>query len=195
MPTNMRYSKTITDYCNSYRITPQEAFFGILRAHGCSQEESYSAVFKCDQLKESTVKSRASNLVREKPGLAKLIADLIQQRTAAPVVAPDWETYTAIKERREMKYKGSKKQAQTPDQLEGWNEEEDTAGNLGRIIKGELPRMTGKDKVDTALKYAKLLGVDPEKADTTHYYLPLSCYQCGLYRAEQARKTHRDSNV
>ncbi len=190
----MRYSKTVTDYCNSYRITPQDVFFSILAANGCSRPEAYACAFSCDKLQESTVKSRASNLVREKPAVAKLIADLIQQRTVAPVEAPDWETYKAMSDRGERKYKGTKKEDNNTSSHDGWNEEEDTAGNLGRIIKGELPKMTGKEKVDTAFKYAKLLGVDPEVADTTHYYLPLTCCQCGLYKVHKAQKEAEQNN-
>ena len=181
----MRYSKTITDYCNSYRITPQDVFFAILRAHGCTQAESYAAVFQCDKLKESTVKSRASNLMTEKPGLAKLVADLIQQKTTAPVNPPSWADYPAMQGRGEARYKGSKKKEETAGGLSGWNEEESTAENVERIIKEELPRMTGKEKLDATFKFAKLRGVDPEISNTTHYYLPLSCRQCSLYKAHK----------
>ena len=185
--TLMRYSKTITDYCNSYRIAPNDAFFSILAANGCSRAEAYACAFSAGNLQESTLRSRASLLVREKPGVAKLIADLIQQKTVAPVTPPDWETYNATRNRTEPRYKG-RKPSDIHDPLDGWNEDEGTAENLERIIKGELPRLTGKDKLDAAFKYAKLKGVDPEVAETTHYYLPLSCCQCSLYKQFKEEK-------
>lgn len=190
----MRYSKTITDYCNSYRITPQDAFFAILAANGCSRAEAYACAFACGNLQESTVKSRASTLVREKPGLAKLIADLIQQKTTPPVNAPSWSDYAALQERQEMKYKGTKKGGNESSSLTGWNEDETTAENVERIIKEELPRMTGKEKLDATFKFAKLRGVDPEVSNTTHYYLPLSCHQCALFQRHKVQQEQQNGD-
>lgn len=187
----MRFSKHITTYCNTYRLTPQDVFFAILVAAGCGRSESYGCVFNCLALQEGTLKNRAATLVRDKPALAKLIADLINEKTTAPVNAPDWSDY----KRKPVKStaKGSGKDAIEDDINAGWNDEETTAGNLERIIKGELPNLRGKEKIDAALKYGKLLGVDPETAATTHYYLPLTCYNCEFYKREKGKKEGSDS--
>lgn len=177
----MKYSKTVTDYCNSYRITPQDVFFAILVTNGCARPEAYGCVFNCAGLQEGTLKNRASSLVREKPGLAKLIADLINEKTVPPVSSPDWQTYNAQISRKDPAYKGGKKD-KGDEEFSGWDDEQTASENIQRIIKGELPRIQGKDKADLALKYAKLIGVDPEKTDLVHYYLPLTCCQCELYK-------------
>lgn len=197
----MRLSKTTTDLCNTYRLTAQDVYFAHLAVAGCTRPEAYGAAFNCFSMQEGTLRNKAAQLIREKPGLAKLIADLIQERYHAPTTGPDWETYRQMTTKGGAPAKPGKRartneassdtspssSSQDPDTEQGWSDDESTAENLARIIKGEIRYMRGKEKIDSSLKYAKLIGVDPEVTDTTHYYLPLSCCQCALYLREQGK--------
>ena len=190
----MKYSSKITDLCNQYRLTPKDIAFALLVAGGCKRYEAFAFAFNCLNLQESTLTNKARELIKSKPALSRLLADLEFEKVNPPATVPSWSEYNELKAasattannpKEASRKGGGSKPGEELLSLEGWNDEESAAENLKRIYREELPGLQGREKIDMALKYAKLVGIDPETENSTHYYLPLSCLNCTLYIKHQ----------
>lgn len=161
----MEYTDTIKRLTKDYNLTPQDVFFSILCANGTGRAETFAHIYRPQFLTHSAITNGAAKLVKDKPQILKLIADLKERNKIIPLTA-DLSLSKEIKKKEEA---------------EGWNDNQTTEQNLMRIIKKNLPKLDPKEKVDAARQLAKLLGLKEDVKETPHYYLPLSCNNCRLY--------------
>ncbi|MCM1295417.1 MAG: hypothetical protein NC311_07720 [Muribaculaceae bacterium] len=164
----MKFSPKLKTFCDSYDLRPQEVAVAILHANGLNWSEAFAIVFQTLDDEATTNNNRAMSLLKNRPKIATLDAKLTLELKKNREALELFDRFNA------------KKAASSKDP-DGWDENLSPSKNVEKIFKGEIGGLRGKEKIDAGLKYAKMLGFDVEESDTIHYYLPLTCYQCGLY--------------
>lgn len=159
----MKYSKFTEALKADYLLQPQDVFFSVLVASGCSRAEAYAHIYRPLATSDTVIINAATALIKKKPAIARLIADLELRQTS-------------------KFQKSIPKNNDTQKTRNAWDDSLTAEENLQKIIKGEIGRIEGKDKISASLQYAKLIGVNVDSKETTHYYLPLSCRDCSLYK-------------
>lgn len=160
----MLYSKFITSLCDNYNIKPNDVMFALLVAAGCSEVEAYAHTFRFVHLSEEKICDKLKSYKKSVPGVLSLLLYLSNKRGAH--IAPPLPS---------LPTSGTTGAVDVP---RGWDENLTDTENLEKIIKDEIPKLEGKDKINTALSFVKLRGVDVEKKERLFFYLPLRCDRC-----------------
>lgn len=121
--------------------------------------------------------------------------DYNRQQMLSMTTDTDFNKY--IESRRKALKKGIMKQyTETPDEVGGTDREKIRLMSKEEILQEALQSalslpVNDKNRVEILMKYADLAQMKKEEIkeeDTTiHYYLPLSCKQCSLYKAHKAK--------
>lgn len=171
----MKFSPKLKTLAESYDLRPQEIAMAILHANGLNWSESFAIVFGSLEDEASTNNNRAMSLLKNRPKIATLDAKLLLE-------------LKKNKEALELFDRFNAKKAASGKDPDGWDESLTPSKNVERIFKGEIGGLRGKEKIDAGLKYAKMLGFDVEERETIHYYIPLSCLKCELYKQMEDKK-------
>ena len=175
----MIYSKRIAELQRIYSLAPEDVFFCVLVAPGATRREAYAAKFRPTTNGIATIDSKASSLVRSKPGIAQLIEAIQYQR----VGGSGTKTNSKKKDVESIAENGkvSKRMLDTFRSKDGI---------LENLI-ATLPALTGKDKAAVLMQIADLQRMKQEEnKDETEqvlYYHPISCYRCQLYLEHQKK--------
>lgn len=171
----MKFSPKLKTLADSYDLNPQEIAVAILHANGLNWSEAFAIVFQTLDDESGTNANRAQSLVKNRPRIVTLDAKLTLE-------------IKKNKEALELLDRFNAKKASGGKDPEGWDESLTPSKNVEKIFKGEIGGLRGKEKIDAGLKYAKMLGFDVEEKETIHYYLPLSCLNCELYKQIEKKK-------
>lgn len=179
----MEYTDMINRLRKDYQLQPSDVFFAIMVAAGCGRAESYYHIYKPNAATDAAVKNGAAKLAKERPAINKLISDLQARRSNIPITAelPSQRARRADDEERRKS---------------GWDSSQSPEENVKRIMVNEMWKLDAKEKIQESRNLAKLLGVTIGNREITHYYIPISCRDCNLYRVEMAKrelKTKRNS--
>lgn len=177
----MKFSPYMKSLTECYNLRPTEVAFAILHANGLNWSESFAIIYNTLDEEQSTNQTRASNLLKRFPKIstldAKLTMELKKNKEAIALLDKFNSEKAALK-------------AQGKSAPGSWDENATPAENINRTILEEFPGLKGKEKIDTAFRYGKVLGVDVEQRDTIHTFIPLSCYECEFYRQKMEQKNN-----
>ena len=167
----MQYSKRIEKYCKMYQLDPEDVFFALLLLCECSKAEAYMMIYRPLSNVQTALNKAAGKLMQQKPGLQSLI-DSFGNLGLKPLAS---KAETARNEKAiEKKAKAA---AGTYRDKESVLRELETL--MGQVDEPKL-------KADLLFKISDLQQLKkeaaPDEQKTVHYYLPLTCAKCSIWR-------------
>ena len=156
----MQYSNYVSSLADAFNIEVEDVLFALLASSGAEYGESYAMIFRRSHLPDKKINEESKKILRSKPGIARLISHLQRKKTPTHKDVLTDDQQPSHKKNR------------------GWDENLTDTENLEKIIRDEIPKLEGKDKISTAVSFVKLRGVDVEKKERLIFYLPLRCDMC-----------------
>lgn len=179
----MKYSKKTTDAQRRYNLPPETVFYSCLVAAGFTKEESYFAIFKPS---DGDITTKIKQLQKAQPSHMELIKALEAER-----ITPDKLKQLQKLEKQKEKEKQRETETGRDEDINKFSEKSYIIEQMAR----EAKILTGREKVDVLNKIADLQRMkqeeNKEEEEKVFYYLPLSCYNCELFKKSQEEKAHQ----
>lgn len=177
----MELSAKVKKMMDDYGIQPEDVAYCCLVASGWLKSEAAYYAYHLSYFDRQRIASFMDARSKTFSGITKLTNALIGQSAATEKELKELKTRL-----REMKRSGKKASESLPDRLT----KEDLGTLYTNIIHDNLA--DSKTKMDAAKNYTALYQMnkmDEEVEDNRiHFFLPLTCNKCGLYKAYLASR-------
>ena len=159
-------------------LTETEVYLAALIAAGHTDEEAYVALYDSSKFKSSSAHALVSELKIKKKGIQKL-ADAIRKVNMEGLTSTDKVVKT---KKSKAGYIDFSEKANVIAALSKDANEETDSIRRAKILQmiGDLMRMKQEEEKDSE--------------DLIHFYLPLTCHQCSLYKKEKQNKIKKEVN-
>lgn len=153
----------------------------MLVAAGAERKEAFAVIFHPSTAEDRKIQVKARELAEEKPGINKLIKSFETNYNLQPQQA----------EEQEQGKKKRKKQGEESNNKGNLLDYRDKSSILEAMCQ-ELPYLRGKDRVAVLMSMADLQRMkqdeNKEEEERIHYYLPMKCALCPLFRTNKEAK-------
>lgn len=171
----MYYSKFVTSLSKSFFVDPRLVMFACLCVAGCSDKEAYAHIYRQVHLSDDSLAQKVNEFRKAEPKLNKVVK-AIEQIVCSRLgescsTGNNSDIHLVVDE----------------DNASGWDDKLSDTENLEKIIKEEIPKLEGKDKISAAQNYVKLRGVEVGKVERVYFYLPLKCSCCNWFKDREIK--------
>lgn len=166
----MQFSKKVSQLSRLYNINPKEVLFALLTSAGASASEAYAVIFRPASTTTSSLSTKASQLIGQKPGLRKLMDDLNQDPDNPDQQQP---------RRGRPRTKGSPDTGPEDVPIIDYTDKDALLKELARIAERaekESDRLAALREIGALQRMKQEAAVEDEKRVT--FYIPLSFDRC-----------------
>lgn len=172
----MKIGKRVTELQRIYSIPPEDVYFSMLVGLGATMQEAFAAIYRPTAASPLYISQLARQKRASTPGISQLIEAVESGRLNAAVDSRSLKTAAIVEQRRSKAAPTNAEIYRTKD------------GIIDGLIKS-LETANTRERADILMKIADLQRMKQEEnkedPETVHYYLPLSCQRCELWRRER----------
>lgn len=166
----MQFSQKVTQYSKLFNIEPKDVLFAMLATAGASNAEAFAIIYRPSCSTSSALNSRASQYVGQRPGLARLIKQLDEERNALNPDAP---------QKRGRKRKDQKPEIPDDSPRLDYTDKDAVLQELARIAERsekESDKLAAIREISALQRMKQEAKIEEDKKVV--FYVPLSYARC-----------------